>query len=212
MTDKAMIYVVDDDPAIREALRSLLRSVGHPVETFGSAPEFLLRKPVDAPGCLILDVRLPGLSGLELQRELGEADVRIPIIFISGHGDIPISVRAIKAGAVDFLSKPFRDRQLLDAIREALERDRAERAERAEKRALHQCFDMLTPREREVMGLVVSGRPNKQIAAELGISEITVKIHRGQVMRKMQAGSLAALVQMAAKIPALSSRPIPTYS
>jgi FixJ family two-component response regulator len=207
-----MIYVVEDDSTMREALWSLLRSVGYCVQTFGSAREFLQRKPVDPPGCLILDFQLPELDGLELQRELREAEVHLPIIFISGYGDIPISVRAIKAGAVDFLSKPFRDQQLLDAIREALERDRADRAVRTGTAALQQRFVTLTPREREVMGLVVSGRPNKQIAAELGISEITVKIHRGRVMRKMQAASLAGLVRMADRIPTLNAPPLPTYS
>ena len=195
-----VIFVVDDDPSLRHALSNLLRSVGLRVEAFGSAREFLTGQRPDAPGCLVLDVRLPGLSGLDLQRELAAAQIDLPIIFITGYGDIPMTVRAMKAGAVEFLSKPFRDQDLLDAIRQALEHARLAWHQRVEQAALCQCYDMLTPREREVMRLVVSGLLNKQIAAELGTSEITIKVHRGQVMRKMQATSVADLVRMAAKL------------
>ena len=194
------VFVIDDDAAIREALQSLLRSVGLRVTTFASAPEFLTSRRPDAPACLVLDVRLPGLSGLDLQRELAAAEIDLPIIFITGHGDIPMTVRAMKAGAVEFLTKPFRDQDLLDAIVQALERDRAARAQRAGLAELHERYAQLTPREREVMGLVVSGLLNKQIAAELGISEITIKVHRGQVMQKMGAESVTDLVRMADKL------------
>jgi FixJ family two-component response regulator len=195
-----IIFVVDDDPSLRHALTNLLRSVGLHVETFGSAREFLAGPRPDAPGCVVLDVRLPGLSGLDLQRELAAAQLDLPIIFITGYGDIPMTVRAMKAGAVEFLTKPFRDQDLLDAIQHALERDRVAWHWRAALAAVRQCYDRLTPREREVMRLVVAGLLNKQIAAELGISEIMVKVHRGQVMRKMQAASVADLVRMAAHL------------
>lgn len=196
----SIVFVVDDDSLIREALRRLIRSVGLEVETFSSAQEFLQAKRADTPSCLILDVRLPGLSGFDLQREMAEAEVNIPIIFITGYGDIPMSVRAMKAGAVEFLAKPFRDQDLLDAISQALERDRQRRAQQADMADLRGRYEQLTPREREVMSLVVAGLLNKQIAGELGTSEFTVKIQRGQMIRKMQAESVADLVRMADKL------------
>lgn len=193
----AMVFVVDDDTSLRESLKNLIRSVGLRVEAFASAQEFLRSKRPNVPSCLVLDVRLPGLSGLDLQKRMAEADVEIPIIFITGHGDIPMTVQAMKAGAVEFLTKPFRDQDLLDSIQQALERDRKAREQWAEIEGLRRRFDLLTPREGEVMALMVAGLLNKQIAAELGASETTVKIHRHRVMEKLGAGSLAELVRMA---------------
>jgi FixJ family two-component response regulator len=196
----AIVFVVDDDEPMRKSLQNLIGSVGLRVEAFASAPEFLRSKLTDVPGCLVLDVRLPGLSGLDLQKRMVEAGIEIPIIFITGHGDIPMTVQAMKAGAVEFLTKPFRDQDLLDAIQQALDRDRAARKQRTQINELHNRLDSLTPREREVMGLVVAGLLNKQIAGELGTSETTIKIHRHQVMEKMGAGSLAELVRMADRL------------
>jgi FixJ family two-component response regulator len=202
----AMVFVVDDDASVRDSLKNLIRSVGLGAELFASAQEFLRSKRPDVPGCLVLDVRLPGLSGLDLQRRMAEAGLQIPIIFVTGHGDIPMTVRAMKAGAVEFLTKPFRDQDLLDAIQQALERDRKARDQRAEIEEMRSRFASLTPREREVMARVVAGLLNKQIGAELGTSETTVKIHRHQVMEKMGAGSLPELVRMADRLGLLVPR------
>ena len=206
-TGDPIAFVVEDDSSMRETLTDLITSVGLSVEAFKSAREFLEHRRRDAPACLVLDVRLPGLSGLELQRELLRTEAPIPIIFITGHGDIPMSVRAMKEGAVEFLAKPFRDQDLLDAIQHALGIDRAARQERAMVAEVRRRYESLTKREREVMRLVVSGLLNKQIAGELGSSEVTVKMHRGQVMRKMKAQSLVELIRMAEKIgiPSASS-------
>ncbi|MCU1337017.1 MAG: nodW [Bryobacterales bacterium] len=204
--ERTIVYVVDDDPATRDALSSLIRSVGFQVATFGSADEFLETDFRDTPGCLVLDIRLPGLSGIDLQRRLTEMGVDLPIIFITGHGDIPLAVQVMKAGAVELLTKPVRDEDLLDAIHQALGRDRVSRRERLEKIELRQRFDSLTRRERQVMHLICDGRLNKQIAAELGISEVTVKLHRANVMRKMKAGSVAGLVGMATKLASKGSQ------
>jgi FixJ family two-component response regulator len=200
-TTDPTVFVIDDDKAIRSAIKNLLESVGIPVEVFSSTGDFLRAAAHrDKPGCLVLDVRLPGASGLDFQRELAKANLEIPVIFITGHGDIPMSVQAMKAGAVDFLTKPFRDQDLLDAIQKAIGRDQARRQQETEGVDVRNRFKSLTPREREVMSLVVTGLLNKQVAAQMGTSETTAKIHRGQVMRKMQAQSLPDLVRMSERL------------
>jgi RNA polymerase sigma factor (sigma-70 family) len=206
MSAASLVFIVDDDPSVCSSLKFLLSTVGLQAETFDSANSFLHRKPSDIPSCLVLDVRLPGLSGLDFQRELAARSISIPIVFLTGHGDIPMSVRAMKAGAVEFLTKPFRDQDLLDAIRVALDRDRARRKQDNEVAALRQRFDSLTSREQQVVSMVVAGMLNKQIAAELGTAESTVKVQRSRAMEKMQAASLAELIKMIEKVKAPSEK------
>jgi FixJ family two-component response regulator len=202
-----IVFVIDDDASMRRALTNLFKSVGLEVEAFGSAPEMLQRKIPDVASCLVLDIRLPGLSGLDFQTELAKANIRIPIIFMTGHGDIPMSVRAMKGGAVDFLTKPFRDQDMLDAVGTAIERDRKRREVEKIVAHLQALYETLTPREREILALVASGRMNKQIAAELGLAEITVKIHRGHITKKMRARSLADLIRIAETLGLRGAKP-----
>jgi RNA polymerase sigma factor (sigma-70 family) len=206
MNPASLVFVVDDDPSVRSSLKFLLGTVGLQVESFESAEAFLQRKPPDVPSCLVLDVRLRGLSGLDFQGELASRNIRIPIVFLTGHGDIPMSVRAMKAGAVEFLTKPFRDQDLLDAIRVALDRDRARREQEREVSMLRQRFDALTSREQQVISMVVSGMLNKQIAGQLGITESTVKVQRSRAIEKMHAESLADLIRMIEKVKGPSEK------
>jgi FixJ family two-component response regulator len=204
--NNGVVFVIDDDPSVRNALDSLIRSVALNVQSFATTEEFLRTERPQAPACIVLDVRLPGRSGLDFQHEMAKSDIRLPVIFITGHGDVPMSVRAIKAGAIEFLTKPFRDQDLLDAIQEGIERDRSQRRAAAVVENLRGNFSALTSREREIMLKVASGRPNKQIAAELKLSEFTVKVHRGHVMQKMKAKSLADLVRMTDSLLSVTER------
>jgi FixJ family two-component response regulator len=206
-TKDPVVFVIDDDASMRRALTNLFQSVGLQAEAFGSAPEMLQRQLPDVASCLVLDIRLPGLSGLDFQNELARANIHIPIIFMTGHGDIPMTVRAMKSGAVDFLTKPFRDQDMLDAVLAAIERDRKRREAEKITANFQALFETLTPREREVLALVTSGLMNKQVAAELGLAEITVKIHRGHIMRKMTARSLADLIRMAEALGIRRAKP-----
>jgi FixJ family two-component response regulator len=205
--EQPVVFVIDDDQLVRDAVNDLFRSIGLRVEPFGSAQEFLQGKRPDAPGCIVLDVRLPGASGLEFQRTLAESGIQLPVIFISGHGDIPMSVRAMKSGAIEFLTKPLREQELLDAVQVGIERDRARRRQVKLVGELQERFNSLTSREREVFALVVTGRPNKQIAHQLELSEMTVKVHRSQVLRKMRAKSLVDLVRMADRLGVSTAKP-----
>jgi RNA polymerase sigma factor (sigma-70 family) len=207
MTDARVVFVVDDDPSVRSSLKFLLSTVGLQVESFDSADTFLSKKPASVPSCLVLDVRLPGLSGIDIQRELAARNIHIPIIFLTGHGDIPMSVRAMKAGAVEFLTKPVRDQDLLDAVRIALEQDRTRREQEKEVTDLQQRFDLLTSREQQVISMLVSGMLNKQIAAQLGTAESTVKVQRSRAMEKMHAQSLVDLARMIEKLKGPSQKP-----
>jgi RNA polymerase sigma factor (sigma-70 family) len=211
-TGRSIVFVVDDDPSVRDAIGRLLRTVGLPVKEFGSALEFLAGDRPETPSCLVLDVRLPGISGIDFQRQLNKANIRIPIIFITAHGDVPMSVKAMKAGAVEFLIKPFHDQDLLDAVQTAIEQDRLRRLRDAEIAELQQRLSTLTPREREVLPLVISGLLNKQIAAEINASEATVKVHRSQLMRKLEAKSVPDLVRMAEKMGIRAATPKPDPS
>ena len=204
--EQPVVFVIDDDAAVREGVEDLLGSIGVEVRSFRATRDFMRSERPDAPGCLVLDVRLPGLSGLEFQRELGKSGIHLPVIFLTGHADIPMSVGAMKSGAIEFLTKPFREQELLDAIQLGIERDRARRHDVAAVAELRKRFEALTAREGEVMGLVVTGRLNKQIAADLDVSEMTVKVHRGQVMQKMRARSLVELVRMADRLGILPER------
>lgn len=205
--EQSIVFIVDDDPSMRASLESLFRSVGHAAQAFATTQDFLRSERQNVPSCLVLDVRLPGQSGLEFQRKLAKSDIRIPIVFITGHGDVPMSVAAIKAGAIEFLTKPVRDQELLDAVHRGLELDRDWRAEAAVLADLRERLKALTPRERDIMALVAAGQLNKQIAAELNLSEVTVKVHRAQVMRKMQAKSLPHLVRMADRLALDTTKP-----